>query len=169
MSDVKFDFSVEFIQEKMESSPKRAGSFNLFFKLTENIAMKATCCPDERDYNYKRQTKAATKGLGPETFGIIDFSYEGVEYYGYLTEVVEVYQDYSAIGESYKFINIMDNQLGDLTDRLYAEVNFEFTDRHRYNLGIKNGKLICIDFDVVRDRFNRGTKMDYRDKHTSVI
>lgn len=161
------NFNVEFIQNMAKSSPKRRGSFNLFFKLNNKVGVKATLFEQERDSNYETQKKAADFGLGPEVFGKIDFIYQGEIMYAYLTEIVPVFPGpndgtlNTRAGDikRKKFVEFFNNNIDQLFDDLDDMIDFEFSDNHRYNVGIKKKKLICIDFDDVNARFLNKTKL----------
>lgn len=124
----------------------KMGAYNRFVKVTERLGIKYNFSKEDRDALWYNQREAAKHGLGPEVYERIDFKNSfGVPLYGYFTEVVQVY-DYEDYCED--FITIMREQMSELCEQLDA-IGFRFLDNHRGNVGVKNGKLICIDFDGI--------------------
>lgn len=146
------EFDVETVEKMISKSPRMNGSFNLFFKLNDKIGVKLCLNKEHRDSNYNLQTKAATFQLGPDTYGTIDnVVYEGRKYFGYFTEIVQVIEDdeYDRLAEE-GFLDFIDEEEG---DELYSQIKekvFDWPDYHSGNIGWKNGKLVCIDFDDFR-------------------
>lgn len=139
------EFTVEVIESAAKTSPKTNGSFNLFFKINDKIGVKATLIEDIRNNNMRRQELAADYGLGPEVYGKVNFQYEGKVWYGYLTEVVNTFENASDLSEKFD-----DADIDSLCFELEELVGFVFSDNHEYNMGYTNdGNLVCIDFDVV--------------------
>lgn len=144
-------FDVKAVENIISSSPRKNGSFNLFFKLNDNIGIKLSNNKYQRDSNYKNQENAAKFGLGPDVYGMIDnVNYEGETYYGYFTEIVWVLEDFNNISKD--FWDLMHHTFredrADLIGDLQSKTGFIFTDSHYANIGVKDGKLVCIDFDV---------------------
>lgn len=135
-------FDVEAVERIVQGSPKVNGFYNLFFPLNETVAVKASLIPI--DGNYERQKAAAEHGLGPETYGLVEFNYLGKKWYGYFTEIVKVFNNIEEWYNSEFSSRIERNRL---RTELKEMIGFNFTDYHYGNLGVKNGKLICIDFD----------------------
>ena len=140
-------FSVEFIESFVKSSPKEYGCSNIFFKLNNEIGVKATLKDYIRDENYEMQSLASDHNLGPLVYGKIDFEYQDLTWYGYFTEVVETpTKDYlSKLSESERddLVDKMNRLRVDLQDT----IDFDFSDNHCGNIGYKKGKMVCIDFD----------------------
>jgi hypothetical protein len=150
-------FSVDFIVNKAKTSPKTRGSFNMFFKLNDEIGVKATINKSVRDSNYDRQKDASAYDLAPKTYGKIEFEYLNVTWYGYLTEVVQTIDD--ILEESGKSVECIDTYFEDefgedseeLSKELRDSIGFSFLDNHCHNVGFKNGSMVCIDFDDLRE------------------
>jgi hypothetical protein len=84
---------------------------------------------------------AAECELGPEVFGTVDnLNFSGYNC-GYLSEIVELVDRYSDEG-----VDFYNENISGLRDSLYQEIGFQFCDDWIFNVGIKNGRLICIDF-----------------------
>ncbi len=150
---VNVNMTFEQVTSLLSKSPRKNGRFNLFFKINDNLGLKLSKSKEDRDGNYERQTAAAKHGLGPETYGIIDcIEFNGTKYYGYFTEIVEVFPysyevSYILTPEEYEDYDT-------LYDNLRKKIGFCFTDSHSLNIGRKtgipgypNGKIVCIDFD----------------------
>lgn len=158
-------FDVEAVENIISSSPRKNGSFNLFFKLNDNIAIKLSSKKEQRDHNYKTQKRAAENGLGPDVYGTIDnIKYEGQIYYGYFTEVVwtipEVNYLHWRVSDLLR--KSMKEDINNLVDSL-AKIGYSFWDFHLGNIGVKNEKLVCIDFDSP----NRSERkhVDYKEQY----
>ena len=149
--------TVKQVEKLAKSSHKVCGCFNFFFKVTDRIGIKGTMSEAERDGNYDRQSLAAKHGLGPEVFGKIDFEYKGKKVFAYFTEIVTVFNDELSTKEYIHFYRFHKENIGGLCDELEEKIGFVFLDCHNGNTGIKNGKLICIDFDDSSNRFDKGT------------
>lgn len=144
---LKMQFDVKAVENIISSSPRKNGAFNLFFKLNDKIGIKLSNNKAQRDDNYYRQENAAKFGLGPDVYGMIDnVNYEGKTYWGYFTEIVDILEDYNNI-----FFKLMRHTFkedkADLIADLQSKIGFIFTDSHYGNIGFKNGKFVCIDFD----------------------
>jgi len=124
------------IQKVVHTLPISAGLFCIFVKLNQNIGIKIYPTKYSRDDVYKRQKKAAKLDLGPITYGIVDIEYRGQKAYCYLTEIVE-----TCTPSMYNLLHVKY-----LREELLDKINFNFLDNHYKNCGIKNEKLICIDF-----------------------
>lgn len=137
------NLSVQEVEKVISESPVENGSFNLFFKINDKIGLKLCSTKNIRDKNYKRQTEAAKFELGPETYGIIDkVQYQGFTFWGYFTEIVEVFEGHNDFVSKY----CTEDRIK-LKKELAETIDFNFTDFHYGNVGHKNGKLVCIDFD----------------------
>lgn len=135
-------FDTETIERIVEGSPKRNGATNLFFPLNDEIGVKASLDEWVRDSNYETQKRASEFDLGPLTYGTVEFTYLGKQWYGYLTEIVKTL----GVNEAYA----IDDYFGKvkiLVEALRENIDFNFSDSHSGNIGIKKGKFVCIDFD----------------------
>lgn len=140
-------FRADEIVDLIKKSPKDNGAWNLFVKLNDKIGLKLCISKNQRDGNFDRQTRAAKIGLGPDTYGTIEVEYDGQVLYGYFTEVVPVARD---IRNSMLYsMARLHGSYDDLAEEL--KVIFEFCDNNARNIGIKNGRFICIDFDNLDD------------------
>lgn len=130
----------EVVKKQLESS--KHGSFNLFVRLNNKIGIKFNTSKKIRDANYARQEEASKIGLGPDVYGYFDVTMEDTILYGYLTEIVTVLGPEMTEEEEELFWELRNEE----SDKL-SEIFPWFRDNHEYNVGIKNGKLVCIDFD----------------------
>ena len=145
--------NVEEVNQIISSSPRKNGCYNLFFKINDKIGIKLTTTRSHRDRLYERQTECAKLGLGPETYGTIDrVKYDREEYWGYFTEIVEVF-DENVNDISYEEYDEWFSLLRNDVRALKADLSsvFCFSDLHLGNIGFKNGKMVCIDFDASCD------------------
>lgn len=139
---MQVNFSAEAIVDIVKKSPSKAGSWNIFVKMNDYIGLKLCSKSYQRDGNYFRQKEASKIGLGPDTHGKVDVSIDGIMFYGYFTEIVSI--DLSNFSK-----REIENEANSLRKKL--KKIFDFEDNHRWNLGIKNGKFVCIDFDDLDD------------------
>jgi hypothetical protein len=92
----------------------------------------------ERDYSKQNQHLAYLSGLAPEVFENVDTD----EFYGYVTESVEMlHNKFSWNNLPQKYYNMIDN----LCQDIYNAIDFE-VDGNYFNFGIKNSKLVLVDF-----------------------
>lgn len=141
---------VKAVESIISSSPRKNGSFNLFFKLNDKIGIKLSNNKAQRNNNYYRQENAAKFGLGPDVYGMIDnVNYEGENYWGYFTEIVDVLKDFNNIKrEFWRLIkNDFEGDINSLVSDLMYHTGFDFRDCHYANIGFKDGRFVCIDFD----------------------
>jgi hypothetical protein len=122
--------------------PWAAGSFKVFVKLNSKLGIKLTNSEIVRDQNYSRQESASKVGLGPDVYGTFEIVVNEITLYGYYTEVVEVFKDRDEYTKKF-FISDMD----DLKRSLFHQTGFDCYDIRVYNVGVKNERLVCIDFD----------------------
>lgn len=153
-------FRADEIIDLIKKSPKSNGAWNLFVKLNDKIGLKLCVSKHQRDGNFDRQTRAAKIGLGPDTYGTIEVEYDGQVLYGYFTEVVPVARDMR--NTVLYGIACLHGSYDDLAEEI--DVIFEFSDNHARNIGIKNGRFICIDFDDLDenedDHYETGYKLN---------
>lgn len=116
-----------------------AGRNCIFVSVSDKVGVKLYKTKIQRDICFKNQMKAAEHGLGPEVYGKIKkFVYKGIVLYGYITEVVEI------IDTDYYFSNKEKVQNLKYDIQWIGLYSGDFFEK---NIGIKDGKLICIDFD----------------------
>jgi hypothetical protein len=144
------DLSAEQVCQVISKSPRKNGRYNLFFKLNDAIGLKLSTSKEVRDANFERQLMASCIDCGPEVYGTIDdVVFDGVTYYGYFTELVETFETDDCGNVDREVARAYKEELNKLLNRLYDEIGFNFSDAHYGNLGLKNGKLVCIDFDSI--------------------
>jgi len=140
------------IQTENDIYKHPGGLSAMFFPLTETVGAKMFSNEYTRDLAYKRQVKAEAVGLAPATGDcfeipqyIADRFHEEIQWcrYGHYTEMVTCKPD---------VITWMDTHGGvveclyDIASALKDLTGFSFVDNHTGNVGIKNDKLVCIDF-----------------------
>lgn len=85
------------------------------------------------DKLYAAACLAADAGLGPDVYGRDE--------HGYITEIVEVRT--KDVEQCY-----ISEEYGELKAQLQDLFHTTVFDLHNWNIGIKNNKLICIDFGI---------------------
>jgi len=114
------------------------GISSYFYPINENRGIKWFKNKSERDYSKRNQHLAFLSGLAPQAFE--DVYSDG--FYGYVTESVEMLHNlYSHKEIDKKFSKKIDS----LVDELYNSSDF-VVDENLKNFGIKNGKLVLVDF-----------------------
>lgn len=137
----------EQIVEKIEGSPR--GIASVYIRLDDKWGLKLFWYEDDRDFAYNLQSQAADCGLAPEVGEKVDLSIDCQRPYGYTTEHVKVLPHNLPSDETYCLINRNRNfkeNIRNLSDSLYDNLNIHFGDLHLFNVGWKNGKYVCIDF-----------------------
>jgi hypothetical protein len=105
-----------------------------------------------RNSQWERQKNAAAFDLGPEVGNKFQFVLNNHTYYAFLTEVVDVATDDIDFVDGKndwgdpRWTKYGEEALEELTDSLYECTGFYFGDDWAPNCGVKNGRLICIDF-----------------------
>lgn len=144
------------VESKFQNS--KPGLYCHFVPLNEKIGIKLYPEKKWRDIAYKNQKNAAKLGLGPNVYTTKSLFVDGKYYFGYLTEIVELYDKkfYRNGEENHEYLS--SNEFVDVKDKYPGKYkNLEnhlkklgmddiAEDLHNGNLGWKNGKLICIDF-----------------------
>lgn len=148
------DYSV--VESKFSTA--NSGIYCRFIPLNEKIGIKLYPGVKLRNIAYKNQRNAAKLGLGPNVYGTKSLFVRGKYYFGYLTEIVELYDkkfylngaENSEYYLSDEFVDVQDKYPGkykNLINHLNKIGLDEIAgDLHNGNLGWKNGKLICLDF-----------------------
>ncbi len=131
-----------------------------FIKLNDKWGVKVFHRKDTRDYAYDNQKAAAKYKLGPQIGQKFDLPItlsEDYDGYCYITEVAKILikyrYDYDR-WEDHKYTKLWDeitekykNRINTLCMKLQKKINWDFeTDSHIGNVGLLNGKLVCIDF-----------------------
>jgi len=159
------------VHRKINGSP--SGIECVFIPLNDNWAIKLYDCEDARDNSYERQSLAADYELGPDVGDKIDLPYDNYQgedgteqpQYGYITEIVEtlvpkhlhandlfpISDQPEELQKEYRYWDkIWYDQESAFRLECKKELNDHtgiwFEDDHAWNWGIKNGKMICIDF-----------------------
>jgi hypothetical protein len=139
-------FTQKEIKMFIKSFRSDSGSFKVFVKLNNRLGIKIAQTESVRDHNYDKQELASLVDLGPKVYGkfeiTVNHKNEDITLYGYYTEVVEVFE---CDDDFYKRFERED--LINLRDDLEMRTGFHNYDVRWCNVGIKNGKLVCIDFD----------------------
>lgn len=140
----------EITKANLEKSPK--GCNCTFIPINDKWGLKLYMFEDTRDTNYKYQKLAAQHGLGPNVGGIINLPpVEGFQY-GYISERVETFCDGNKCFSMRQFCDEWEEQwsdeIQDLDDRMVEILGIScLADAHPGNFGMKEGRLVCIDFD----------------------
>lgn len=125
-----------------------SGSFKSFTKLTESWGIKFARDKENIIRNFALQRRASRFGLGPYCFGLFKCLHcSGFHIYGYITEVVQVESDTDKHNRFWDEARDNEKCVRHLCRRLWWAIHFNFEDTQWRNMGIKNGKLLCIDFD----------------------
>lgn len=138
----------------MKISSKIHGA-ECFFSIDGDKGYKVYRDMYKRNLAWKQQTLAAKHGLGPEVYGRGNIVINRVVHWYYITEVVELLDK-----NYYKNGRINDIDMDQETYDLYISsiqtvekelreigiLESTIDDLHSGNLGIKNGKVIAIDF-----------------------
>ncbi len=149
--------------ETLGKSPN--GCRATFVKLNDSVGIKLYEDEEQRDYCLERQSLAEEYDLGPDTFGIMNIPERAKVdcRFGYLTECVPVVWDIlprDDAGELYWLIpsnvevegwdgTYQSFETCKAVNELYqklAEIGIHLCDVHDENVGIKNGRFVCIDF-----------------------
>lgn len=114
------------------------GSFKCFLALSDKVGVKIMPSKLNRDENYMYQKRASKFNLGPKCWSRFYITINNVKWYGYFTEVVDAFYDFDG----------SDAKVDDLIKNLLDKTGFDFEwDSCCRNIGIKDGVLVCIDFD----------------------
>ena len=141
------------LQERIESSPRKNGCFTIFIKLSKKRGLKLFMSEAGRDESYYEQQRASIYGLGPKVYKKIDsIIYDEFQMFGYYTEVVTVLnrqkvrdlvmRNPKAYQRIQQFVGILADELRDKM----SDIGIDFWDNHIYNIGWKNGDVVCVDF-----------------------
>lgn len=139
-------FTQKELLKMISKIPYDNGGFKVFIRLNNKLGIKICGHKRLRDNNYSHQESASLFGLGPEVYGKFDIEICNKTLYGYYTEVVEIFKDLENYSKEYSH-----NDLNKLGKDLLSTTGFRFDDSDYNNVGIKNGVLVCIDFDSTDD------------------
>lgn len=144
--------------------PFKNGAYCIFIQLDDRVGIKLYLNLFRRNYNYDAQLRAAKENLGPEVYGKIDkVKYNGKIFYGYYSELVEVINwKIKTSKEKSAFYGKYSKKIEELRDSI-EKTGFNFSDLHGGNLGIKNGKLIVIDFDKPQTNYGIKDELNMKD------
>lgn len=135
-------FTQKEIKMFIKSFRSDSGSFKVFVKLNNKLGLKIAQTERVRDHNYDKQELASLVDLGPKVYGKFEITVNYKTLYGYYTEVVEIFYNESDFLEKFN-----DKDLNVLTNDLETRTGFFNNDVRWCNVGLKDGKLVCIDFD----------------------
>lgn len=118
----------------------------IFLPLDKKWGIKTYDYKVDRDYSFFLQRRCAKLNLGPDvgnrfTFQIIEGKRKHRKYC-YSTEIVKTFTD----DESDIFDKKYEREASKVKDILLKKLKWNFLDDHMFNWGIKNNKLIPIDF-----------------------
>lgn len=130
-----------------------SGNVKVFVRINSSIAIKLCENKENRDNNYFYQELASMVGLGPDVYGKFEIKIFNKTLYGYYTEIVKTFSSHSDFAKKYQNHNI--DELG---DKLKNEINYSSNDIFYGNVGEKDGRLVCIDFDTI-ECYNHNAKM----------
>lgn len=127
-----------------------SGAECVFVRLSDKLGLKLYSTRRQRDYAYRTQKLAAKYGIGPDvkclakSEGLVHPHSGTLCKWGYITELVEIRQ--------------LSYQEFDQLVALMEEIGLSTIDLATCaNVGIKNGKPVCIDFGVD----SMGDDLDY--------
>ena len=137
-----------------------AGGYKYFRMITESWGIKFSRNPANIELNYDGQLAAWKRGLGPYCFGYTEIPnffnnsrfYETTTLAFYVTETVpvlsSVMRDYCVTKDWEKKLNYKYwlKKIHNFFDYYYQNGNW--FDEKANNLGLKDGRVICIDFDT---------------------
>lgn len=160
------------IAQKISSGEISSGASCTFIKLDEKWGLKLYGSEEVRDIAHENHAYFLKCGLAPKLKGKIDLPSFIERRYGYICEVVEVlidpvyiygfryfdgnsaYDDFededSWNGYCDDLINSIMEKYSDEYEELMnklAQNDLMYSDDHLGNFGLKNGKMIIIDFD----------------------
>lgn len=117
-----------------------------FVPLTKKWAIKLYAAKFKRDEAYNNQYKVFKVGYAPKVGECIDLP-EGEFKYGYITEIVKtLFDENSDDDDVNEWEEKHQGKIDLIVDTIEELCGFEFSDCHAHNWGIKNRKLIPIDF-----------------------
>lgn len=102
---------------------------------------------------FEKQRKAFKNHIGPEPYYMVTVTINSVEYYGYLTEIVEVLEP-----DTMSRTNVNGNAWDEYWSEYRSDINRLISqlekiglyavadDMHPGNIGFKDGKVLCVDF-----------------------
>jgi hypothetical protein len=127
-----------------------------FVKMTNKKGVKLFWDKHSAKRSFNRQKKAYLNGLGPKvltdsicTYGLTNDNAIYIQW-GYLTEVVETFSSkkdfyfWNKENEGLDVVDVLENI--ETLGKQLRKLRVGGYDLHEFNVGIKNGKLVCIDF-----------------------
>jgi hypothetical protein len=117
-----------------------------FIPLTRKWGIKLYSAKFKRDQAYKNQLKCYDVGYAPKVGNCVDLPI-GKFKYGYITEIVKVLFDPKhRQDDAYDWEDKNEKKINHIVNEIEKLCGFEFSDCHAFNWGIKNKKLMPIDF-----------------------
>lgn len=159
------------IAQKISSGEFSSGAECMFIKLDEKWGLKLYSDEERRDSAHENHANFLRYGLAPELKRKITLPSIIERRYGYICEIVEVLIDpiYLYGFKRFKGNPVYDNfdydSWNEYTDELTESIEEKYSeeiqeliekinendlsyhDCHIGNFGLKNGKMVCIDFD----------------------
>jgi hypothetical protein len=144
-------FDIDTIKKTLSNSPLEAspsGCACKFVPITKKWAIKLYSAKFKRDEACNNQQMVYDVGYAPKVGQVFDLP-DGEFRYGYITEIVKtVFNSNSNKDHVYDWEEKNQEKIDEIVDEIESLCGFEFSDCHGYNWGIKNKKLIPIDFGV---------------------
>lgn len=136
---------------KVLDSP--GGIASNFVSIDDKLGIKTFFDEESRDFACDKQDEASQYELAPEVYDSIYLPQ--IDRYGYVTEKVDVMPDIIQRewnGEKFEIegcdhaILFTHSEAMKTLIRGLVELDIFFCDNHAQNIGLKNGRLVCIDF-----------------------
>lgn len=132
--------NLEALAERIKNCDWNGSGCTAKFYVIQDIGHKVFRSERERDYSYKQQKIASFMGMGPKChsrFMIPCTHTPGLVWYGFISEVAPELMNHPSR-------SLLADEVNKFTDK-FRDV-FSFNDCHWGNLGVLNGKVVCIDF-----------------------
>jgi hypothetical protein len=134
---------------RAEFSTATRGTEARVFYVGGKIA-KLYACPRNRLMASESQELAAKHGLAPDVYGNFDITINNKEYYGYLSEIVEVLEpELTHNGQIMGCHGEIDYAELSKLKRKLNKIGISacvISDLYENNVGWKDGRMVCIDF-----------------------
>lgn len=134
----------KFVKKTKQHSPSGVDSW--FTPIDEKWGIKFFTDESLRNKSRAFQKTAAKYGLGPKVAQKVSVELPKYTAYGYVSERAETWP-FEEYLHHYEYGSYYDDwDIYDLGDKLFSKVGFTFADDHPGNVGLIDGKLVCIDF-----------------------